>query len=463
MSFVGCFTMRKPKKVKKQKVKEKRKHMQPKPQPKSSCKVIPISSKMAERTRAVGHPSIAACMMVKDESENLHRCLSSIKDFVDEIVVVDTGSTDNTVEICQSFGAKIYHHPLESEFIDDFSKYRNLSIGYASTDWVFIIDADEELFFDTNKDAFYRSLSKVPYNVHGIGMLVKDVRKSNIMVQVYSSRMFRRGKIRYEDICHNQPVVEGGNAAVIEDVFIQHYGYDLTPEKRAYKRERLRRLLKKRVEQNSNDHLAYFYLTQTYSDHSEHKKAAEYGEKYLEHRELAKREGKWMSDIYYCMFHTYVSLNDAERANFWLQEGIKELPNDLDMAMALTEYGIWQRRSDLTVIGAKRFIELYAQYQKSASLKQSKFVYSQVPEGLAFAHFHYLLIQLRDVGMIMNAIRENLPKTKSQFREGMINDLTQLLSKLNLMELRPRMIPKPVIETYASLENLGIKIAKSSN
>jgi len=58
-----------------------------------------------------GRPTLSACMIVKNEEKFLAQCLQSIKNAVDEIIVVDTGSTDRTVEIAQSFGAKIYYHP----------------------------------------------------------------------------------------------------------------------------------------------------------------------------------------------------------------------------------------------------------------------------------------------------------------------------------------------------------------
>ena len=86
-------------------------------------------------------------MMVKNEEKLLPGCLESIKDHVDEIVIVDTGSTDHTVSIAESFGANVYHHPWENHF----SKHRNQSMSYAKGDWIFIIDADEELILPKGK------------------------------------------------------------------------------------------------------------------------------------------------------------------------------------------------------------------------------------------------------------------------------------------------------------------------
>ncbi|MFZ2655904.1 MAG: glycosyltransferase family 2 protein, partial [Victivallales bacterium] len=85
-------------------------------------------------------PTLSVCMIVKNEEAFLGRCLKSVVDHVDEIIIVDTGSTDRTVGIAKSFGARIYYHPWQ----DDFSLHRNQSISYARGRWIFIIDADEE-------------------------------------------------------------------------------------------------------------------------------------------------------------------------------------------------------------------------------------------------------------------------------------------------------------------------------
>jgi glycosyltransferase involved in cell wall biosynthesis len=80
-------------------------------------------------------------MITKNEAENIERCLNSVNGLVDQVIVVDTGSTDGTYETAMHCGAEVYH----SEWEDDFSKARNASLRQAKADWVLILDADEEI------------------------------------------------------------------------------------------------------------------------------------------------------------------------------------------------------------------------------------------------------------------------------------------------------------------------------
>lgn len=87
---------------------------------------------------------LSVCMIVKNESRWIEQSLSSVMNWVDEMIVVDTGSSDNTAEIAQSMGANVYHY----EWDDDFSKARNYSISKATGDWILVIDADEVISKD---------------------------------------------------------------------------------------------------------------------------------------------------------------------------------------------------------------------------------------------------------------------------------------------------------------------------
>ena len=84
-------------------------------------------------------PTISLCMIAKNEEQWIHQCISSVASVVSEIILVDTGSTDRTVEIAQGLGAKIFHQPWN----DDFSPPRNFSIEQATSDWILVLDADE--------------------------------------------------------------------------------------------------------------------------------------------------------------------------------------------------------------------------------------------------------------------------------------------------------------------------------
>ena len=84
---------------------------------------------------------ISLAMIVKNEEATLAHCLESVKPLADEMVIVDTGSTDKTIEIAKGFGAKVYHF----DWCDDFSAARNESLKHCTGDWVLILDADEAI------------------------------------------------------------------------------------------------------------------------------------------------------------------------------------------------------------------------------------------------------------------------------------------------------------------------------
>lgn len=84
---------------------------------------------------------ISLCMIVKNEDDVLKRCIDSVKDVVDEIIIVDTGSTDNTIKEAESLGAKIYNF----QWVNDFGKARNYAFSKATKDYILWLDADDIL------------------------------------------------------------------------------------------------------------------------------------------------------------------------------------------------------------------------------------------------------------------------------------------------------------------------------
>ena len=93
------------------------------------------------KSLSAASPSITCCMIAKNEQNLLAQCLGSIAGLVSEIILVDTGSEDNTISIADSFGAKIFHLP----WMNDFAAARNFSLEQATGDWILVLDADEAI------------------------------------------------------------------------------------------------------------------------------------------------------------------------------------------------------------------------------------------------------------------------------------------------------------------------------
>src|SRR5579862_9633682 len=104
-----------------------------------SCPNVNQSEHLSAMT--TNSPLISACIIAKNEEKNLGRCLTSLHASVDEIIVVDTGSTDRTVEIARAHGARVFNFP----WCDHFSAARNESLSHAGGRWIIWIDADDEL------------------------------------------------------------------------------------------------------------------------------------------------------------------------------------------------------------------------------------------------------------------------------------------------------------------------------
>ena len=180
--------------------------------------------KPAKKIKPKSTLKISACCMVKNEEKNLPRSLNSLKSQVDEIIVVDTGSTDRTIEIAENYGAKIIKTPWQ----DDFSTPRNMAIDAAIGDWIIFLDADE--YFATPKkvrQAIEKFSGKDAILIPRIDI---DVKRNIDIGKGWSLRVFRnidylryRGLIHENitDIKHESLNYTFGN----EDLAIYHTGY----------------------------------------------------------------------------------------------------------------------------------------------------------------------------------------------------------------------------------------------
>ncbi len=142
---------------------------------------------------------ISLAMIVKNEEEVLSECLNSVKDIVDEMVLVDTGSKDNTVNIAKEFGAKLY----EFKWCNDFSLARNFAAEKCSGDWILVLDADEVVTLG-NKKVLIDFAKEKSNNIGKIQIFNKYKEGEEICFSTeYISRFYPRG-ILYKGAIHEQ-------------------------------------------------------------------------------------------------------------------------------------------------------------------------------------------------------------------------------------------------------------------
>ncbi len=217
---------------------------------------------------------LSLCMIVRDNEDTIEACLDSIYPWVDEIIIVDTGSTDATPEICRRFGARMFEFP----WCDDFSAARNVSLEPARGDWVFWMDSD-----DTIDQEQGRRLRELVYGHHDeniVGYVMQVHCPSSEPGQltiVDHVKVFRnRPELRFEHRIHEQilPAIRraGGDVA-FTDIHVVHSGSDQTPDVRARKLERDFRILQRDLEERPDHPFVLFNLGMTHEDAGEYAEA----------------------------------------------------------------------------------------------------------------------------------------------------------------------------------------------
>jgi len=315
---------------------------------------------------------LSVCMMVKNEEEMLPRCLKSIQGIADELIIVDTGSEDRTVEIAESFGAKVYHHPWEN----DFSKHRNQSISYATGDWILQIDADEELNlenFSVNK--MKKVLARLPEELQAVLVTISDYnQQGDLMVSFKYPRLYRnKVGVHYKGRVHNQLVYQG--QVKDSDMELFHYGYDLETEKMDAKFHRTTTLLKKRIEENSKDYDAYFYLANSYAKEGKLNDSIEYAKDCFRYLEESENESALYLSNYYTLGSCYFKLKDWKKSRYWCEKGLQKNNDDIGLIYVLIMTAIAEKKYDEALILIKRYFKSYKVIQENPLLMQGQFIY----------------------------------------------------------------------------------------
>ncbi len=218
-------------------------------------------------------PQISLCMIIKDEQNNLEHCLKSVQNVVDEIVIVDTGSTDKSIEIAQRFNSKIIY----TAWHNDFSLARNLGLDQAKGKWILHLDADEEL--DSSSVGLLKSKIRTSKS-DAINVIVRNHQPEEDIVNYLDEQQVRlflnKSYHRFENKVHEQiipSIAQNSGKFEESEIIINHFGYQANNKQRA---ERNLDLLKDELQESPQDAYLLFKLGETYKAMKQWDKAAEF-------------------------------------------------------------------------------------------------------------------------------------------------------------------------------------------
>lgn len=206
---------------------------------------------------------ISVCIIAKNEEKYIEGCLKKLSGYDWEIVVVDTGSTDDTVKIAKKYTRSVYHF----DWCDDFSRAKNFAAKKAKNDMIISLDCDEYLE-QVEPDEIIALLTEYPY---GIGdFRRRDLIRCGDAVNVeytMASRVYDRRYVRFEGRIHEQLRRIDGEKKASATLHMEavHYGYYISDEENAAKNERNVRLLLKSLEETPEDPYILFQLGQSYA------------------------------------------------------------------------------------------------------------------------------------------------------------------------------------------------------
>lgn len=277
-------------------------------------------------------PTISLCMIVKDEAKYINNCLESVKGLVNEIIIVDTGSSDQTIEICEKHGAKVYSY----EWNNDFAEARNYGLSFSTGDWILWLDADEELDatekakipeFLANTNAHVLSLPI--YNYYGETI---QVDKNNAYI-LYQLRLFRNHKnIKFHNRIHETPFLP---AELTENdienipVSIHHYGYLQHIVEMKQKGQRNIKLLQQELLDSTHSPWIEYHLASEFYRQKEYQQAFDYVNQsillFLKH---SKKPPSLLYKLKYAILIETNSLDEAEQS---IEKAILLYPDYVDL------------------------------------------------------------------------------------------------------------------------------------
>ena len=277
-------------------------------------------------------PQLSLCMIVRNNQATIGPCLESIRPWVDEMIVVDTGSTDATPQICAQLGAQVFHWP----WCDDFSAARNQSLSHATGEWVFWMDSDDTIPADCGQQLRVLVRREKPADLFGYVLQVHcpgadgNLHDKTVVDHV---KLFRNHpQLRFEHRIHEQilPAIRRlGGSVEFTDIYVVHSGSDHSPAARSQKLERDFRLLQLDLAERPDHPFVLFNLGMTYADSQQSREAVNCLTRCLD---VSQPEESHVRKAYSLLVSCLMQLSNHEHAATVCLRGRKLFPQDKELA-----------------------------------------------------------------------------------------------------------------------------------
>ncbi len=316
------------------------------------------------------HPLLSVCMIVKDEEDLLAKSLESVSDLADEIIVVDTGSTDNTVQIALQYGAKVYHHSWQGHF----GKARNHAFTKATGEWIMILDADEFIpieFKDRLKSLLIRGLVE---SIEGVIIQIKNYYGNSVNYNyIFDSacRIFRnRPTYLFTSPIHeemSQVILQKkpGAKIITTDLHIEHLGYLNNIIQKKEKNERNLTIILDELKQRPEDPFLNYACGTEYFQREKFQLALEY---YLQIPVSEYAHLSFGADLIYKISVSYLLLAEYQSGHEYVIKGLEIFPDF---------QALWFIKGELDYM-QDQLQSAKSAYQKCLQLKNNSVKYLQI-------------------------------------------------------------------------------------
>lgn len=264
---------------------------------------------------------ISVSMIVKNESKNLPRCLGSLKEF-DEIVIYDTGSTDDTIQVATSLGAKVFQgDPIEPFH---FAEARNRALEHCSNDWIFSVDADEELKPGSSQIIKSAIDRRGPTGV--TGLKIKFILGTERDAFFDRLVVFRKSIWNWEYRIHEELYAiskDKGGFLLVREAVLAHTR-PLVSEKPSHRVNQNFELLKIEILENPQHHAAWKHLGLEYCKRGLHEDGIRCLRRYIS---VTKDPEIHVSNVMTTIAQSYASMRRVEDALDWCRKASDVTPS----------------------------------------------------------------------------------------------------------------------------------------